>query len=341
MSFRKFTAFCFLGALLGTAETYAGGTQLLQPVGPSVVFIDGTNPLGQALGVAGYCNGSAPPWVIAQWNIQQNLQPVCGSGTGWTIANQYARVEYYPQIDGGQNVYELAQASGICNERDLFIATGDPSISGASTGYRTSSFLTYIGSLRVDVGLNAAYDLVNHSCALNYSQYVYSIILISTTGQVLYYQINLGRSVDSGQSPNVSWCPSYESSNDQQFCLDDDIRNLGGTWVSPFHNVVNSVEFLPRILQVISAGHVKASGVALDSDPSHWYTQKVYAGDVIQGDAVSTTRWYGLGLREWAGGTFCGGGQETQWVCGQGQPDGSGWVDVGSGCFHRYSGLSC
>lgn len=342
MLIRKAVGIFVIGAF-AMGESHSAGTELLQPVGTSLVFLDGNT--GSALGTAGYFSpGSTSPWVLPQWGIQSNLQPAAGAASGWTIANEYARVQYYPQIDGGLNVYELGQAGNYCNhERDLFLETGHPGIPGATYGYTPSAALSNLGSLRVNVGLNVYWDQVNQTCALNYAQYVYSIILTSTTGQVLFYQINLGRSTDSGQWQSVDWCPTYEYAANNEFCLDDDIRNVGGTWVAPFNNVVNSVDFLPRILQILAAGHQKQGypSISLDQDPSHWVTTKVYVGDVLQGDAISTTRWYGLGLKSWPGGTFCNGVNKVQWSCFAGQPDGSGWIDVGSGCYHRNTGLSC
>ncbi|MGZ5078690.1 MAG: hypothetical protein ACXWG8_04960 [Usitatibacter sp.] len=336
----------FVACILAIGGSHAGGTQLLQPVDTSLVFLDGDS--GASLGRAGVAGSTPPAWILPQWGIQSSLQPAPGDASGWTIANQYARVQYYPQIDGGQNVYELAQAGASCNhERDLFLQTGG-TVAGSSPGITTSAALSTLGSIRVDVGLNVSYDYVPTTCSSqgywDYSQYVYSIILGSSTGQTLFYQVDLGRSADPGQNPNVGWCPGgYEDTANDSFCLDDDIRNLGGSWVAPYNNVVNSIDFLPRILQILAAGHQKASypTISLDQDPSHWTMGAVYVGDIVQGGAISTTRWYDLGLRTFQGGTFCNGSHAVQWSCYAGQPDGSGWVDVGSGCYHRDTGLAC
>jgi len=338
----------FTLTLLAAGASYAG-TELLQPIGPSVFILDPSYPLSSTYnGAAGYVTG-APGWVVPQWNIPQSLIAASGSSSGWSIANQYARVQYYPQIDGGQNVYELAQAqdnvSRPCGtERDLFLQATYGGIPGTSIGYTKSDPLSQLGSLHVGVGLSVPWDQNNFRCPLNYGQFVHSLILKSTTGQQIFYQINLGRSQDPGQLTNVQWCPDYEigsNAGTQDYCLDDDVRNFGGIWVAPYTNVLNSIDVLPRILQILKAGHSKPNGIALDQDPSHWTTDQVYVGDIVQGDYVSTTRWYGLSLKNFPGGTFCSGTNNVQWVCFQGQPDGDRWVDVGGGCYHRNSNLPC
>lgn len=335
-----------LTCLMAIGASHAQGTQLLQPVGPSLMDVSGSGPV---LGPAGYYSPSTPQtWMLLQWGIQWDVSPAPGAPSGWSIANQYARAQYYPQIDGGQNVYELAQAgnSPCYHERDLFLQTGDPGgFPGTSSGMTRSASLDTIGSIRVDVGLNQFYSDIQATCSLNYSQYVYSIILGSTTGQTLFYQIDMGGSGNYGRSiPNVSWCPAgYEDTANAAFCLDDDVSNLGGTWVDVNNNVVNSFDFLPRLLQIIKAGHAKSGfpSITLDQDPSHWTMGAVYVGEVNQGGSISGSRWYDLGLRTWQGGTFCNGTNTVQWSCWAGQPDGTGWVDVGYPCFHRNTGLAC
>lgn len=129
-----FRGFAFLlsavGALCGYTAANAADTELLKPVGPAVVVQNVAD--GKSLGIAGYYSGAPVYYSIAQWGIPSQLLPASGALSGWSIANQYARVQYYPSIDGGANVYELAQAGSAsrCNqERDLFLQTGDPNVS--------------------------------------------------------------------------------------------------------------------------------------------------------------------------------------------------------------------
>ena len=78
----------FTLTLLAAGASYAG-TELLQPIGPSVFILDPSYPLSSTYnGAAGYVTG-APGWVVPQWNIPQSLIAASGSSSGWSIANQY------------------------------------------------------------------------------------------------------------------------------------------------------------------------------------------------------------------------------------------------------------
>jgi len=182
----------------------------------------------------------------------------------------------------------------------------------------------------------------------DFSHYVYALILSSTSGQTLFYQFSLGQSDIWAQKPIVAWCPAYEERNDgydyqNRFCLDDDIRNVGGTWVTTGSNVNNDVEVLPRILEVLASHHTKRDHptVMLDPDPAHWQITTIYAGLILQGGAIATSHWYNLQASTMPGGQFCNGSNTIQWSCGAGQPEGAGWMNIGNGCYHRNSGKSC
>lgn len=345
--------------------------QLLPPLSSSVQVLSTTNNPNTnqtyPLGIAGYNpSGATPAWDIAQWGRSPLLYPGAGSSSGWLNANSTAAIQYYQSINGFNNVYQLTQGGNICNnEFDLFLQPSSP--------ISPSNYFTSLSSLFLDIGVHQVYtggvNGANSTCANNYSQYTFAVILqttplsinSTTPVQTLFYQINVGSTdptTSTLNSPapsqvfdfnrNVAWCPEYEMYNDggrqNAFCLDDDVRNFGGIFSNQNTNVLNNVELLPRLMQVISKTpyHVKAAhpGVQLISDPAQWRLVGVYYGNITQGGSVGAARWYGQSMRSTNGGSFCSNTKRIQWSC-NGVPPGAGWNYVGGSCYHRNSDVSC
>jgi hypothetical protein len=315
-------------------------TNLVQPFTSEVDMFDSN---GGHLGRAGYL-ASGLPWEFLQWNNPSSLVPPANpTSTGWTIANSSSRLQLNPG-----NVYELAFASptGICGqEYDLFLQKGG----GRNNGFVPSAPLNTLGSIMAGVTVSVPYFTSNPNppCFVNkspadYSQYTLAFTLDSSTNQTIFYQVLLGTTRSSAQG-DVVWCPEYENASHQMFCLDDDIRNFGGTFVLPGSNVTNTVDVLPRILRLLALNHPKAGypQISVDPDPSHWYVSGAYLGLITQGQAITTTQWSNPLLSTMPGGSFCSGDTRIQYSCGAGEPSGPGWVNVGSGCYHRNSGTSC
>lgn len=277
-------------------------TALSQPWQPAA-YIAPSAYNGTYLGVSGdYLNYPTPYWNLAQWAIPANLNPVYGPSSGWQSANSYGRFQYHATESSGANVYELAQNGNTwelpCGvETDLFISPNDPGVypgsPGAPDGFTASPPLSVLGAATMSVGLKVVYEQYNARCPLNYVAYDSALILTnSSANQVIFYQINLRSSHNA--YPNMWWCPDYEKSGDGQFCLDDDVRILGGTAV-PANNtrVNNTINVLPRLKQIIATNHAKSvTGVKLDPDPSHWVIQNAYLGQILQGGMIPTSRWY-------------------------------------------------
>ncbi len=253
----------------------------------------------------------------------------------------------YASLSGKSNVYEFASANIPCPsggpyyqsiEQDLFLQT--PTNESRPL---IQNKLSNIGSLELNVGLNVPYHMYTGGCNYNLSNFIVSVILSSNTKQTLYIQIVLGNA--SGKKVTSNWCPDYESNDApffNQFCLDDSVENFGGKHVSPFSNVTNNIDILPRILQIIKTGHVKENDklVALDTDASHWILDTLYFGMVNYGGQITTTQWSDVFLNKLNGGAFCSSQKLVQWTC-EAAPQGGGWVGVGGGCYHRNTGKSC
>jgi hypothetical protein len=238
-----------------------------------------------------YVNYPSPYWNLAQWAIPAALTPTYGPSSGWQTANAYARLQYHATEASGTNVYELAQNGNTTalpcgTETDLFLGTGDPSTySGSPDGFAESAALSALTAATMSVGMKVVYEQYNARCPTNYVGYISALILSNSTAhQTLFYQIHLRDS--RGVYPNMWWCPGYPSNG--SYCVDDDVRVLGGATV-PANNtrVNNTVNVLSRLKQIVATGY---SG--LDTNPANWRIQNAYFGQVLQGGMIPTSRWY-------------------------------------------------
>ncbi len=352
-------------SLFFTNSTFAQTIQLLPPLSSAVNILSTTiNPTTSQpynLGIAGYNpSGNIPACSIAQWGRSSPLYPGSGASSGWLNANGTASIQYYPSANVYNNVYQLTQGGNTCNnEFDLFLQPTNP--------ITPSNPLTGLGSLFLDIGINQVYtggtNGISSNCTYNYSQYTFSLIFqtTSTPIQTLFYQINIGStdpstSVLNSPPPgndfdfnrNVAWCPEYEVNNSgltsNAFCLDDDIRNFGGLFSNQYTNTLNNIDLLSRFIQIISKTpyHTKAlhPSVQLNPDASKWRVVGVYYGNITQGGSIGAAQWYGQSLKSTAGGSFCSNSKRIQWSCSA-PPPGQGWSNVGGGCYHKNSNVSC
>lgn len=349
-------AFCVLAeCLVVSSAALATPTQWLLPLTGAVTRYDAS---GHNAAKAGFTNATAN-WDFFQWQNPVSLPAQQFSpGTTWNTANSWSRIQYYSSLGAHTNVYEFGSANIPCAtgglsqdaEQDLFLQTKSGTVSVS---------MSSVGQLLLTVGLSVPYATYANTCAHNFSGYIAAWVLTSTTGQTLYMQTTLGGVNNS--SGGLSWCPDFEQHNDPQddashgtafsgaYCLDMPIQSLGGTWVNTYQDVQNSVDIFPKTLQIIRSGHQKTcvatgacaplASATIDSDPSHWTVRGIYFGQASYGGEIATTRWYNLGLLSRNGGSFCASGSIVQWSC-DGNP-GSGWVNVGGGCYHRASQVPC
>lgn len=344
----KFLIFSVISiAALSSTVAIAQQSPLLQPFGPTVKII-GTPEPGANLGISGPAN-VPPRWSLAQWSIPKNLAPAVNApASGWTTANGYGRVVFSPTQDGFTNVYELAQAGNVCGvERDMFLGAGSDDLQGL----QASAPLSEVGSLFASITLQPQYFSTSKDCQNQYGQYVYSFILSSTGGngyqpQTWFYQVNVGRNAPFEKQANPGWCPGYDDRATQEFCADDDVRNLNtGHIVFGQKGGVVDFELLPRLKAIIQSNHRKVgagSSVRLDPELSHWRITSIYLGEILQGKTISTTRWSNPKLDQYKGGTFCSKNKTVQFICNVERPPNNwGWDRQADGCWHRTTMEAC
>ena len=320
----------------------------------SYINIDDT--YGNHRGTAGYnvpANGKIF-WSLRQWgNIYSMLPATFQHSQPWAIAHRHTRIKFYPQLNGINNVYELAAAHVPCpssgstteeNELDLFLEPKD---------YRpVKIYLSDIGQLQMRIGASFPYSNASGSCRVNSTNMVASLVLQNdqTPAQTFFLQIDIGGTNAMGR--NIVWCPDYEGAYPDKvnesyrylFCAGDTITNYGGgSRLSAGEKRTFNIDILPRLQAIILSGHTKPTrpfGTTLNKNLRGWYISGFYFGIINYGGTNVSTQWWEPQIRS-SGGTFCSGSVKTQWICEPPVTPNAGWVPVGSGCYHRVSAVPC
>ncbi len=320
--------------LLITPPATAQKQNLLQPLNPSININNGQT--GQHLGQAGYNISSGYNfWSLNQWLNPSNLTPqTFPPGLPWELANTTSRLKFWPFKNGVANVYEIALNNLPCVnpiennplEVDMFLEPRD----------HLSSFpLGEMAQLNLTLNIEGTYAVISSGCTVNQFGHTASIMMHSTTDQWLTVQINLAAStVPQG----MEWCPNNNSTSNI-FCVDDSVANYGGTFLGQIGTQKYNLDILPRLIQIIQSEYQKPTGIKLESNPNNWRIAGFYMGTVGYGKVNVTSTWSEIKL-ESTNGTFCSGNTKTQFIC-ETPISQSGWINVGSGCYHRPTNTPC
>jgi len=354
--FKKTMAFLLMFILAITFSVKSGAQTIYDYIQPFQSYINIDDKNGNHRGWAGYGHTGKTQnfWSLRQWGNPSNLMPAAfPEGQPWEIANGNSRIKYYPLLNGAPNVYELAAAHVPCptsgtateaNELDLFLEPKDYT--------PTRVYLSNMGQLQLNIGINFPYSNRTYNCAYNSSGIVASLILLNTEYpyQVFFLQINLGGT--DGLSNQIAWCPDYEGVVDAShlnwnyvnlFCADDSVANYGNYSRLSAGSMRNfNLDVLPRIQQIIRNGHRKPLpfGTALNTNLKTWYLAGLYFGITNYGGTNIATQWWNPKIKA-SGGTFCAGTNRTQYICELPVAPNAGWVNVGGGCYHRISDVPC
>lgn len=239
-----------------------------------------------------------PNWMVSQWGIPVDLDggQTVASGADWNIANGYARLKYY----AASKTYELAQngqtpgARPCGTEVDLFISPVGGNYPTYPQGNAVSKSLDLLDNLAFRLGANVTYENIQVRCRqsgnVDYVSYAASFVFSSTTGQTLFYQIQLRQNGLSYPIPNMAWCPNNnDPSTAHSFCIGDDIHYVDGNSndLSVGTHVTYQVDMLQRVKQVLQSGYRRGDGSSemIDGNIAHWTLTGMYIGSMIQGGA--------------------------------------------------------
>jgi hypothetical protein len=268
-------------------------------------------------------NTVTPTWLVSQWNIPVDLTGVqnAAPGTDWSVANLYARVKYI----ASSKTYELAQngqspGSRPCNvETDLFLSPLGQNYPTFPQGQQSSKSLDLLANLGFRAGLLVTYENIQNRCtpsgAYDFVSYAASFIFSSSTGQTLFYQVQLRQNGLGTTLPNMSWCPNNnDPATAHLYCIDDDIHYLNSSFshAAVGQHVTYTADMLPRVKQVVQSGYRRGDGSneMIDGNLAHWKLTGIYIGSYLQGGANVTSQWDSFCLIEQEPG-----GSTTNTVC--------------------------
>lgn len=250
-----------------------------------------------------------PKWLVAQWGIPVDLvgTQTVAPGNNWGTANGWGLVQY----NATNKSYTLAQNGTIAGspacgvEYDLFLSPLDANYSSYPQGIAPSKSLSQLANIGFRLGAKVTYENILNRCGpssnADYVSYAASFVFGSTSGQVLFYQVELrvaGHTPAGGSFPlaNMAWCPNNnDPATAHQFCIGDNIiyinSNLTNLVVG--QRQLYMADILPRVKQVIQSQYVRGDGSyeMIDGNLSHWKLGGVYIGSMIQGGANIAAEW--------------------------------------------------
>jgi hypothetical protein len=327
-----------------------------QPFTTSINITD--HQSGQVLGSAGYnasssTSGNNNFWSLMQWGNPANLMPASSSPGIWEITNSWSTLKFYPELNNITNVYELTSNNVPCSSSGTTTEVNELDLFFQPTQFNPPKiYISDMGQLELSIGLNFISQNVQNTCSVNQSGMVASLIL-GNADQTIFIQIDLtGTSFPT--TVQQSWCPDYEGTvpanlvNPQyknQFCLDDNIINYGGSFMRVGDSKIITLDILPRLQQILQSGHTKPSvpfGTSLHSNLNGWYITGYYFGTANYGGTTVTTQWYSPQIRS-SGTATCtkGASTRTQYICETPANPSARWVSTNDGCYQRASSAPC
>jgi len=192
-------------------------------------------------------------------------------------------------------------------EFDLFLQPNDPSFvrtnpSGilSASDYPTGAIPTleeitdinFQGSVTV---VAASRSTSSFDCAVNQSQVIPSLILNSTNGQTIFYQLELGLECYPGTDPREG---CYHGNHGEYFCfvsnpycIADPITSFGQNFLNPGDSItMDGINIAPRLRALIRGGSPDGK---MDTNPADWKVTDTYVGQSAWGQANLETEWSG------------------------------------------------
>lgn len=132
-------------------------------------------------------------------------------------------------------------------------------------------------------------------CGVNQSGTIVSLVLSSTGGQTLFYQIDLSvecyRGTDQGQGCYGGPVVEYFFSDSNPYGIDDPITNYGERLLKPGGSItMTGINLAPRLKKLIQGGSPDSS---MDTNLADWQITDMYFGQHSWGRANLSTQWSG------------------------------------------------
>lgn len=252
-------------------------------------------------------------WLIQQWENPQPLTQTtpakCDDATEWGLATGTARVcwerpqppatSYAVEIAGNSNPLQCfspqpsppggGSPPPTPNELDLFISNN--AIDNTSHWF-ASPTLDKLSSLKLSFAVAYPFRLVAEKCGWPHDSVQLVIgIPMSTTDYVQgnYYQLVIATAFPPSKGGDVcGTTPWWYFTGPKNFGVTDYIP---GACLFPGGRRELSVDVLPHLIALTKAGPP-----GMVRDPSKWRVSGFYAGVILYGNAIATTRWDSLSL---------------------------------------------
>jgi hypothetical protein len=128
-------------------------------------------------------------------------------------------------------------------------------------------------------------------CEVNQSQVIASLILGSTTGQTIFYQLELGLECYPGAGCYTGTRGEYFCGVSNPYCIGDPITSFGHSLLNPGDSItMDSINIAPRLKALISGGSPDGQ---MDTHPADWQITDMYFGQSAWGNANLETKWSG------------------------------------------------
>jgi hypothetical protein len=185
------------------------------------------------------------------------------------------------------------------NDQNIFVRTNPSGILSAS-GYPTGGIPTLQQITAIDFQgtvtvVAASRSTSSVECGVNQSDALVSLVLGSTTGQTIFYQLGLSSKcypgTDAGAGCITGNPGEYFCGVSNPYCIGDPITSYGHSYLNPGDSItMNGINIAPRLKALISGGSPDGK---MDTNPAHWQITAMYVGQSAWGQANLETSWSG------------------------------------------------
>jgi hypothetical protein len=181
------------------------------------------------------------------------------------------------------------------NDQTIFVRTNPsgilPAYSYPTGGIPTLEEITAINFQGTVTLVAASQSTSGFECPVNQSDVIASLILGSTTGQTIFYQLELGLECYPGAGCYTGTRGEYFCGVSNPYCIGDPITSFGHSFLNPGDSItMDGINIAPRLKALISGGSPDGR---MDRNPADWQITDMYVGQSAWGNANLETKWSG------------------------------------------------
>jgi len=268
---------------------------------------------------AEYSTGAGANWNVLSWGQQPGAiwkpfsitEPSTSEelDTSSTLAGAYdpmlVSFQRNPATGAWTSTTLSQTATAYCGsspqEFDFFLQPNDPGFVPTNPSGIRSVFpleevtaINFQGTVTV---VAASQPTSGVECGVNQSQVIASLILNSTTGQTIFYQLELGlecypgTDAGAGCYSNGGVYGEYFCQGSNPYCIADPITSFGHSLLNPGDSIrMDGINIAPRLKALIGGSSPDGR---MDTNPADWQITDMYIGQSAWGQANLETKWSG------------------------------------------------